>query len=137
MTCVESQTLSIEWVEKSSFRRTQVRNTDSTRKIEQLPPAMHRDPGALAFHNDVFCEMVQPFCDMALRKVEERDGRDGTSSAIRRKKDVRKNYRIGCKTDSTYRARGTKACELRDAVRSKFCPRDISVRVGEGESWWE
>jgi hypothetical protein len=69
-----------------TFRRTQVCNTDATRKIEQLPPTLHRDPRALPFHNDIFCEMVQPFCDMALRKVEERGGRDRASSASKEKR---------------------------------------------------
>ena len=47
----------IESVEKRSFRRTQVCNTDST-QTEELPPVMHRNPGALALHDDVFCEIA-------------------------------------------------------------------------------
>ena len=32
-----------------------------------------------------------------------------------------------------YRARGTSTCELQDAVRSNFCPRDNFVRAELGK----
>lgn len=35
--------------------------------------------------------------------------------------------------NSAYRARGTSASELRDAVRNKFFPRDISVQAELGK----
>ena len=38
--------------------RTQVGDTNATRKIEQFPPAMHRDPRTLAFLNHVLGETV-------------------------------------------------------------------------------
>ena len=57
-------------------RRTQACHTDSRRKIEQPPPAMHGDPGTLALHNHVFCEVIQTLCDMTLCKVEEWCGCD-------------------------------------------------------------
>jgi hypothetical protein len=57
-------------------QRTQVYHTDSRRKIEQPPPIMHRNPGALALHDNLFCEVIQTLCDMMLRKVEKRCGCD-------------------------------------------------------------
>ena len=62
----------IRRIGKKVTRCTQVCHTDSRRKIEQPPPTMHRDPGALAFHNHVFCEVIQALGDMTLRKVEKR-----------------------------------------------------------------
>jgi hypothetical protein len=41
---------------------------------------MHRDPRTGALHEYVFCEMVHALRDMALRKIEEWDGRDWASS---------------------------------------------------------
>jgi hypothetical protein len=67
-------TLTISLIQMIKIRvtqRTQVCHTNSTRKIEQPPPTVHRDPGALAFDNNVFCEVIQALCDMTLRKVEK------------------------------------------------------------------
>jgi hypothetical protein len=64
----------IQMIEEKVMRRTQVCYTNSRRKIEQLPPTMHRDPGTLAFHDNVFCKVIQALCDMTLRKVEKRCG---------------------------------------------------------------
>ena len=62
--------------EKETPRRIQICGADARRKVEQPPPAMHRDPRAIAFLEHVFHEAKQAFCDMAVRKVNERDGRD-------------------------------------------------------------
>ena len=65
---------------------------------------------------------------MALRKLEERGSRDRASSVNKKNDKKIIGYCRPAKPISTYRrARGSSACELRDAVRSKFCPRDILV----------
>jgi hypothetical protein len=46
---------------------------------------------------------------------------------------VRKVVRQIIGGKSTYRARGTSACELQDAVRSNFCPIDIFVQAELGK----
>ena len=83
----------IRMIGEKITRRTQVCHTNSRRKIEQPPPTMHRDPRALALHNNVLCEVTQALCDMTLRKVKKGCGCDRASSASRSEINVRQIIR--------------------------------------------
>jgi hypothetical protein len=61
------------------------------------------------------------------RCAKSRSGAVVIERPLQRGEETKEVREIDHQNDSTYRARGTSACELRDAVRSKFCPSDI---------WW-